>query len=106
MSDTTVYNVPSPGELTDQKNQKAEERVGLMVPKIVDHLSKHWNGSSVNYTCDGLIAWEIEAIKRIFGSKGWVVTYNSDQREGGWLTFKAQPATSHRKGDWFEAPES
>ena len=47
---------------------------------------------------EGATPGAILEIQRRYGSAGWTVKHDSDQREGSWLTFRPTPPASH--GTW------
>lgn len=59
--------------------------------KIDSYLVRNYKGEEIYFTIkDSTHQIVIEKILDIYGENGWIVKYNSCQREGSWLSFKAK----------------
>jgi len=79
-----VYEILTPEELAERRALKGKGRRERAVKKVLAQLAKKYvPGRGLSTSTFGLSAEDFQFVKHEFEQKGWKVSYNMDQKDGG-----------------------
>lgn len=88
---------PTPAELAATRRAKASAEVRALLAKIRGMLERTGPGST---TIDAPSMPAREEVQRILSTKGWMVEFGDDQRDGSWVRVTAIEPRSSTDAEW------